>query len=324
MFLAFCVSEPKLRYIGVRSGMADADISDESGEIVLKTQDASVADENVSPLTSTAADSGSNFDAIMKVLQSIQKQNQEIENRLEQQGLKTELQVEDLSQRFKELGTRVNNEASQLETELKFHSDKLMVKVNALEEDFVNKVEFLDSKQHSFEDVKEWLKGTQEKFDLQLKTFSDKLSKTLDTAEQQMHVKVENFTPLKASLSPEVSKFSTPLSASNGDSEQKRPVQKPPLFDGKSQWEPYIAQFQTVAGMNQWNDKQKGNYLAPSLKGSALSLLGNLPTDTCQDYKELVAALESRFGLAHQQELHHSKTACRITTRASRGFRALG
>ena len=91
----------------------------------------------------------------------------------------------------------MNNQASQLETELKLHGDKLTVKINALEEDFVNKVEFLDSKQRSFEeDVKEWLKGTQEKFDSQLKTLSDKLSKTLDTAEQQMHVKVENFTPL--------------------------------------------------------------------------------------------------------------------------------
>ena len=223
----------------------------------------------------------------MEGLQSIQKQNQEIENRLEQQGLKTELQVEDLSQRFKELGTRVNNQASQLEIELKLHGDKLTVKINALEEDFVNKMECLDSKQRSFEeDVKEWLKGTQEKFDLQLKTFSDKLSKTLDTAEQQMHVKVENFTPLKASLSPEVSKFSTRLSASSGDSEQKRPVQKPPWFDpsGKSQWEPYIAQFEIVPGMNQWNNEQKGNYLATSLKGSALSLLGNLPSDTRQNY----------------------------------------
>ena len=80
---------------GLRSGMADADISDRSGEIVFKTQDASVVDENVSPLTSTAADSGSaKLDTIMKVLQSIQKQNQGIENRLEQPGLKTELQVE--------------------------------------------------------------------------------------------------------------------------------------------------------------------------------------------------------------------------------------
>ena len=138
--------------------MADVDISDESGEIVLKTQDASVAEENVSPLTSMAADSGSNFDVIMKVLQSIQKQNQEIENRLRQQGLNSELQVEDLSQHLKDLGTRVNNQALQLDTELKLHGDKLTVKINALEEDFINKVEFLASKQRSFEeDVKEWL-----------------------------------------------------------------------------------------------------------------------------------------------------------------------
>ena len=69
-------------------------------------------DENVSPLTSTAAVSGSKLGAIMKVPQPVQKQNQKIENRLEQQGRETELQVEDLSQRFKELGTRVNNQAS--------------------------------------------------------------------------------------------------------------------------------------------------------------------------------------------------------------------
>ena len=116
----------------------------------------------------------------MVVLQSIQKQNQRIENRLEQQGLKTELQVEELSQRFEELGTRVNNQASQLETELKLHGGKLTVKINALEEDFASKVESLGSKQCSF-DVKERLKETQEKFDSQLKTFGDKLSKTLVT-----------------------------------------------------------------------------------------------------------------------------------------------
>ena len=74
--------------------MADADISDKSGKIVFKTQDASVVDENVPRLTSTAADSDSKLDTIMKLLQSIKDQNQGIENRLEQQGLKTELQVE--------------------------------------------------------------------------------------------------------------------------------------------------------------------------------------------------------------------------------------
>ena len=130
-----------------------------------------------------------------------------------------------------------------------------------------------------------------------------------------MHVKVESSTPLKPNFSPEISKFSSPLSVSSGEPEQKKPILKPPSFDGKSQWEPYIAQFEIVAGMNQWNDEQKGNYLATSLKGSVLSVLGNLPSDTRQDYKELVAALESRFGSAHQQELHRSKFKSRLRRR---------
>ena len=83
----------------------------------------------------------------------------------------------------------MNNEASQLETELKLHGDKLTVKINALEKDFVNKVVFLDSK-HSFEeDVKERLKQTQEEFESQLKIFSEKLSKTLDTANNKCMLK---------------------------------------------------------------------------------------------------------------------------------------
>lgn len=65
----------------------------------------------------------------------------------------------------------MNNRGSQLQTEHKLHGDKLTVKINALEEDFVNKIEFLDPKQRSFEkDVKEWLKGAQEKFNSQLNT----------------------------------------------------------------------------------------------------------------------------------------------------------
>ena len=46
-----------------------------------------------------------------------------------------------------------------------------------------------------------------------------------------------------------------------------------------------------------------------------MSLLGNLPSDTRQDYKELVAALEGRFGSAHQQELHCSKFKSRLRRR---------
>ena len=52
-----------------------------------------------------------------------------------------------------------------------------------------------------------------------------------------------------------------------------------------------------------------------SLKGSALLLLRNLLPSTRQDYKELVAALESRMSLVHQQELHRSRFKSRLRRR---------
>ena len=67
----------------------------------------------------------------------------------------------------------------------------------------------------------------------------------------------------------------------------------------KTWWESYITQFEVVAGMSQWNNEQKGNYLAMRLRGPALTLLGNLSPNTPQDFKELVVALESRFVSAH-------------------------
>lgn len=67
--------------------------------------------------------------------------------------------------------------------------------------------------------------------------------------------------------------------------------------------------------MNQWNDEQKGNYLATSLKGSALTVVRNLATETRQDYRALVAVLESRFGAAHQQEFHCTKFKSRLRRR---------
>ena len=192
-------------------------------------------------------------------------------------------QVQEISQRFKELCTRVNAQATQLENALKLYADKLTVKMNALEEEFTQKVNSLDSNQSLFEDVKEWLRETQESFnsrlDKTLKSLEDKLSAS-PVAEHSVEVKVETSTPLKSGLQPETSKFSSPFSVGSEDPEHKRPVQKKPSFDGKSQWEPYIAQFEIVAGLNQGNDEQKGNYRVTSLKEPALSLLGNLSLST--------------------------------------------
>ena len=259
----------------------------EIGEIILKTQGDSEADEATSP----TACSGASMDDILQALHSLGKQNNEIENKMEQQRLKIESLVQEISQLFEEFCRRVHAQATHLENGLKIHEDKLTVRKNALEEEFTRKVNSLDSKQSLLEeDVKERLKETQESFnsrlDKALKSLADKLDAS-PVAEHSMQVKVETSTPLKSGLQPETSTFSSPFSVCSGDPEHKRPVQQPPSFNGKSQWESYIAPFEIVAGMNQRNDQQKGNYLATSLKGPALSLLGNLSPRTGQDYKEL-------------------------------------
>ena len=85
--------------------------------------------------------------------------------------------------------------------------------------------------------------------------------------------------------------------------ETARPVQRPGTYSGDSLWESYYAQFEITAELNGWNEQQKAAYLATSLTGQALNVLGNLPADRRQNYKELVAALETRYGSTHRTEL---------------------
>ena len=56
---------------------------------------------------------------------------------------------------------------------------------------------------------------------------------------------------------------------------------------------------------------EKATFLAINLKGSALSVLGNLPQRSRSDYEALKAALDSRFGVAHQAELNRARLRSR-------------
>ena len=51
-----------------------------------------------------------------------------------------------------------------------------------------------------------------------------------------------------------------------------------------------------LARLNCWTDKQKAIYLAVNLKGSALTVLTNLPQADVYDYQRLKEALNTRFG----------------------------
>ena len=70
-----------------------------------------------------------------------------------------------------------------------------------------------------------------------------------------------------------------------------RNLQGPGNFDGCSSWDAYVAQFEMLARLNCWTDKQKAIYLAVSLKGSALTVPTNLPQADVYDYQRLKEAL---------------------------------
>ena len=65
----------------------------------------------------------------MEALQSISSQNKGIELKIKQQDHKADVQAKVISKRLKTLGARINNQAAQMESQLKLHGDKLAAKI---------------------------------------------------------------------------------------------------------------------------------------------------------------------------------------------------
>ena len=78
---------------------------------------------------------------------------------------------------------------------------------------------------------------------------------------------------------------------------------KPAAFDGSVNWIDYKAHFDACSEINRWSGKEKGLYLALSLRGQAQGVFGNLSTKT-NDYDELAKALQERFAPPNQTELN--------------------
>ena len=80
---------------------------------------------------------------------------------------------------------------------------------------------------------------------------------------------------------------------------------KPTIFDGKSSWEEYRVQFETIARANGWNDEKKATALIASLGGSARSVLTTLSAAQCENFADLVSALEFRYGAKNLSNLNY-------------------
>ncbi|CAB4003292.1 Hypothetical predicted protein [Paramuricea clavata] len=105
--------------------------------------------------------------------------------------------------------------------------------------------------------------------------------------------------------------YATPIS-SNDITGNSRPVQRSVAYSGESLWESRIAQFEITVQLNGWDTTQMAAYLATSLKGPALNVLGNLSPERRQDYRALLAALGRSFGSAHRTELSRVKFKHRV------------
>ena len=92
-------------------------------------------------------------------------------------------------------------------------------------------------------------------------------------------------------------------------------LQKPIPFDGGVPWEACKLQFEMLSQMNNWSDSDKAAHLAISLRGPAMGVLISLKPELRQDYHALMAALDIRFGVAHQTELNRAKLRSRVRQR---------
>lgn len=79
---------------------------------------------------------------------------------------------------------------------------------------------------------------------------------------------------------------------------------KPQLYDGLSDINEYLTQFNIIAEINYWNTETKALHLASSLTGNARSLLSEIDTEYRRDFSHLEKALQNRFGTVNRAEIY--------------------
>ena len=76
-----------------------------------------------------------------------------------------------------------------------------------------------------------------------------------------------------------------------------KPSITPDRFDGKTPWRDYVSHFEACRMANSWSGGQANVFLAASLRGATIKILGNKTVDTSHiTYHKLVNLLGKRFG----------------------------
>ncbi len=119
------------------------------------------------------------------------------------------------------------------------------------------------------------------------------------TTKEQLESAIKKPSTRSSPLSVSAAEF-IPSSDVVSGQRAARKIQHPQPFGGDAPWDAYKLQFEMLAEINKWLDDEKASFLAISLRGPALTVLTNLPPEGRRTYTVLVAALDNRFGSAHQ------------------------
>ncbi|KAJ8709737.1 hypothetical protein PYW08_009741 [Mythimna loreyi] len=79
-----------------------------------------------------------------------------------------------------------------------------------------------------------------------------------------------------------------------------------PRFDGTSSWTAFKYQFETLAKTNRWDDEQSFAALTLALRGDALLVLENLPSDG-RTLERLMEGLDTRYGDKHLEHVFRAQ-----------------
>ena len=86
---------------------------------------------------------------------------------------------------------------------------------------------------------------------------------------------------------------------------------RPQNFDGGSDFDEFLCQFEITCEINAWKYKEKSLYLANCLTGEARSLLNELDPEGRRDYDTLIEKLKNRFGSVNRSEIYRTQLKSR-------------
>ena len=100
---------------------------------------------------------------------------------------------------------------------------------------------------------------------------------------------------------------------------ESRPVIVLECFSDKECYEDWIDQFESIADINHWNERQKLMWLKIRLTRRALMAYKKFPTKTRGSYKNTVRALQERFEPESRRDLYLAEfqTRCKGKTDSS-------